>query len=77
MDTKGIILKKKKDETEQTYEDVLKKVVASYLQEKRTYTPNKYKYSYDDIAIIVGISKYKVNKIAKELNLTRRKNNEE
>lgn len=67
----NMILKIKKEEVE--YEEILKKVVVTYLEERKTYDHTKYKYSYDDIAIIVGISKYKVHKIAKEYSLTRRK----
>lgn len=67
------ILEIKKEEAEMKYEEILKKVVVTYLEEKKTYDHTKYKYSYDDIAIIVGISKYKVHKIAKEYSLTRRK----
>lgn len=67
------ILEIKKEEAEANYEEILKKVVVTYLEERKTYDHTKYKYSYDDIAIIVGISKYKVHKIAKEYSLTRRK----
>ena len=66
----NMILKSNKEEVE--YEEILKKVVVTYLEERKTYD-HTYKYSYDDIAIIVGISKYKVHKIAKEYSLTRRK----
>lgn len=66
------ILEIKKEEAEMKYEEILKKVVVTYLEEKKTYDHTKYKYSYDDIAIIVGMSKYKVQKIAKEYS-TRRK----
>lgn len=67
------ILEIKKEEAEMKYEEILKKVVVTYLEERKTYDHTKYKYSYDDIAIIVGISKYRVHKIAKEYSLTRRK----
>ena len=67
------ILEIKKEEVEMKYEEILKKVVVTYLEERKTYDHTKYKYSYDDIAIIVGISKYRVHKIAKEYSLTRRK----
>lgn len=69
----NMILRSKKEEDDSKYEEILKKVVVTYLEERKSYDHTKYKYSYDDIAIIVGISKYKVHKIAKEYSLTRRK----
>lgn len=68
----NMILKSKKEEADVNYEEILKKVVVAYLEERKSYDHTKYKYSYDDIAIFVGISKYKVQKIAKEYS-TRRK----
>lgn len=62
----------KKEDAEVKYEEILKNIVVSYLEERKSYDHTKYKYSYDDIAIIVGISKYRVCKIAKECS-TRRK----
>lgn len=67
----NMIMKSKK-EADVNYEEILKKVVVAYLEERKSYDHTKYKYSYDDIAIIVGMSKYKVQKIAKEYS-TRRK----
>lgn len=54
------------------YSELIKNLVFHYLNERLSYDHNRYKYSYDDIAIIVGISKHQVYKIAKEFNLTRK-----
>lgn len=68
----NMILESKKEEADANYEEILKKVVITYLEERKSYDHTKYKYSYDDIAIIVGMSKYKVQKIAKEYSIRRK-----
>lgn len=42
------------------------------LQEKRDFSPNKYKYTYQDIANKYKVSIYKVEKIADKYGLRRR-----